>query len=365
MNVSKYCNEPGPGIPASAEAGVGKRRRRPLTPWVISGIILFFLLATAGLILLPIAGTPAPHTAYVKLKPGATEEDVVAQLRQSMDEEYADAVAKVLPIVNGGEKLRHGAWLVKQGMTPFQTARLISKGGQSGIRLTLQGQRTPEQVAAKIAETLDIPADSMLTALNDRKLLRQYRTDPEHVLGLFLADTYELYWTSTPQDVLQKMHSNYERFWTPERITQAEALRLTPREVVIISSIVDEETNQQSEKGTIGRLYLNRLHKGMKLQADPTVKYSLGDFSIQRITSDMLKTDSPYNTYMYEGLPPGPIRIPSGTTIDAVLHSRPHGYLYMCAAEDFSGRHNFSVDYDTHLANARRYQQALDQRGIK
>ena len=134
---------------------------------------------------------------------------------------------------------------------------------------------------------------------------------------------------------------------------------------MIICSIVDEESNAKSEKGTIGRLYINRLKKGMKLQADPTVRFALNDFTIRRVTRNHLTVDSPYNTYQVEGLPPGPIRTTSVETIDAVLNSQPNDYLYMCAKEDFSGTHNFAADYATHQENARRYQNALNERGIK
>ncbi|MDE5675491.1 MAG: endolytic transglycosylase MltG, partial [Muribaculaceae bacterium] len=150
-----------------------------------------------------------------------------------------------------------------------------------------------------------------------------------------------------------------------ERIQKAKDLGLTPAQLMTIASIVDEETNKLDEKDEIGRLYINRYLKGMKLQADPTVKYAVGDFSLRRILNTHLKTSSPYNTYLNTGLPPGPIRTTSVATIDQILNSKPSDAIYMCAKEDFSGYHNFAATYKEHLANAKRYQAALNRRGIK
>jgi UPF0755 protein len=161
------------------------------------------------------------------------------------------------------------------------------------------------------------------------------------------------------------MFDYYNDFWTSERKAKAEKLGLTPDQVEIIASITEEETSKADERGKVGRLYINRFKSGMRLQADPTVKYALGDFSIKRLTHDMLQVQSEWNTYRVNGLPPGPIRLPEKSTIDAILNSTPHNYTYMCAKEDFSGYHNFTTSYDEHLANAHRYQDALNARNIK
>lgn len=373
MNLSKYCSDPGkekntPGSGDSGTPGTTNDRNfkteRKGKPWVYI-IIAAVLLCFAAIVIFPLISHRAPHTAIIRVPKGATAQMLQDSAAKYFGEDFAGNLRKAIPIAGGGASLRHGAWKIEQGTTAISAAHKICKGAQTGIRLTFLNERTPEQIAATVASKLDIPADSMLAAMNDEKLLKELRTDREHLIGYFLADTYEFYWTATPREVIKKMYDHYQHFWTAERLNYAEKLHMLPREIVVLASIVDEETNQSNEKGTVGRLYINRLHKKMKLQADPTVKYALGDFSIRRITGVMLNAASPYNTYRYEGLPPGPIRITSGTTIDAILTSRPHGYLYMCAAEDFSGHHNFAVDYDTHMANARRYQQALDQRGIK
>lgn len=366
----KYCddteNQQNGSMPPDMATERGRRHKQHFRKfWGIYVIIAVVVLIIAGFVIVPLIGEKAPHTALIKLPAGANEQTLEDTIKKYMGASYAKSVRQALPIATGGEPLARGAWEIEQGTTAVAAARKIAKGAQTGIRVTIVNERTPQDLAAKFASKLDVPADSLLAALNNKRLQDRYHSDAEHIFGEFFADTYEFYWTATPRQIIEKMHRNYRRFWTNERLKKAEQLHLLPREIVVIASIVDEETNLESEKGTIGRLYANRLLQGMKLQADPTVKYAIGDFSIKRITGDMLKTDSPYNTYLHEGLPPGPIRITSAATIDAILNSQPHGYLYMCAAEDFSGHHNFAVDYETHMANARRYQQALNQRGIK
>ena len=180
----------------------------------------------------------------------------------------------------------------------------------------------------------------------------------------FIPDSYEFYWSSTPANVVTRLLDYRNKFWTDERRSKAKSLGLTPTEVATVASIVEEETAKTDEKPKVARLYLNRIAKGIKLQADPTVKFASGDFSLRRITGKHLAIESPYNTYRIKGLPPGPIRVAAGATIDAVLNAPDHDYIYMCAKEDFSGYHNFAKDYATHQANARRYQAELNRRQI-
>jgi UPF0755 protein len=182
---------------------------------------------------------------------------------------------------------------------------------------------------------------------------------------IFIPETYEVYWTIGVEQLMERMKKESKFFWNAERTRKAKALGLTPDQVITIASIVDEETANNTEKPMIAGMYYNRYRKGMPLQADPTVKFALQDFEIKRIYNNMLDVDSPYNTYKNEGLPPGPIRIPSVAGIDAVLNLVKHNYLYMCAKEDFSGTHNFATTYDEHLKNAAKYSRALNARGIK
>jgi len=324
------------------------------------------LLALAlGVLFFSCVGMRASRNAIIRVPRNATNQMVEDSVEKYLGADFASDFRRAMNIVGEGEHPRHGAWQIDKGMTAITAARRLAKGGQTGIRLTILNERTPEDIADKVASRLDISKEDMLAAMRDSRLLDELGTDSCNVVGYFMADTYEFYWSATPEEVIRKLKSNYDRFWTSSRIADAEALHLRPGEVMVVASIADEETARNQEKGMIGLLYINRLDRGMKLQADPTVKYALGDFSIRRITHDMLTTPSPYNTYMHEGLPPGPIRVTSAATVDAILSSRPHDYIYMCASEDFSGLHKFATDYETHLQNARRYQEALDRKGIK
>lgn len=332
--------------------------------WAFLGLLVV-LIVVALVIFMPLVNKRANHTAIVKVPKGATEQQLTDTLSKYFGEDYAASVVRGMQITGGGsDKLRYGAWQIKEGDTPIRAARTLTHGGQASITLSFNNERTPRQVAAKVAGKLNLSADQVLDAMNDDRFMARYDLTSQTAMALFMADSFDFYWTASVEDLFNKLYENYDAFWTAERLKRAENLGLSQADIMTLASIVDEETNATSEKGIIGRLYLNRLQEGMKLQADPTVRYALGDFTIKRVGGDMLKTDSPYNTYMYEGLPPGPIRVVSGKTVDAILSSQPNEYMYMCAKEDFSGTHNFAVTYEEHQANARRYQQALDARGI-
>lgn len=329
-------------------------------------VITSVILIVAASLIIPMFNKGASTDALICVPYGADENVVKDSIRKYLGNDFAEDTRQALEVTLRADTLRHGAFLIEKGMSPFSAARRIATGGQAGIRVTFLGERTKEELAAKVAAKLDISAEDMVAAMNDRQLLKRYHTDPDHIIALFLDDTYEFFWNATPEKVIETMYKNYRAFWNRDnRYDKAERLRLSPRDVAALASIVDEETSHNDEKGRIGRLYINRLDKKMKLQADPTVKFAVGDFTIKRITNDMLQTESPYNTYKVEGMPPGPIRTTSGATIDAILNSAPSEDLYMCAREDFSGYHNFAADYATHLRNAERYQAELNRRGIK
>ena len=301
------------------------RRVSNLPAVVLYATIAFAVIAffTA----MPMVFSGADRDVIIRIPKSATSQMVADSLTKYLGQSYSDRVMRLMRIRHVDYDKRHGAYL--------------------------------------ISRKLDFPSDSLLALLSDPAVLAPYGLTPEQALSLFLEDSYEVYWTSSPRDVIRKIGDNYLRVWNPDRQQLADNMRLTPAEVMTLCSIVDQETNKEKEKGRIGRLYVNRLWAGMKLQADPTVRFALNDYSIRRINAEHLKVDSPYNTYLHEGLPPGPIRTTSVATIDRVLNSEQTDEFYMCAREDFSGYHNFAATYKEHLENAMRYQHALNRRGIK
>ena len=333
------------------------------TKWIVGIIaaITVILLALAA----PYFFMGAPTEGLVKVRKGSTIDQIADSVKASVDVKFGDRVATMLRLMNAKVENREGAYRITPGTSPFTAARRIKNGVQSGVKFTFNNVRTLDEWAQRWGDTFMDGPDSMRVALKDSALCAKFGKTPETIVCLLMPDTYEFYWDISPEKTLARLNDYYNDFWTNERKSKAEKLGLTPDEVSTIASIVEEETSKADERGKVARLYLNRYQQHMRLQADPTVKFALGDFSIKRITQPMTQVKSPYNTYRVDGLPPGPIRLPEKSTIDAVLDAPQHDYLYMCARADFSGYHDFTRDYASHLDNAHRYQAALNNRGIK
>lgn len=306
------------------------------------------------------------HT-IVHIRPGMDRKALSDTLHMQLhiDNGFAKRTARMLKWLDTDLSKRCGAYEISLSDNPITLAKKIYRHEQTPVKFTFNNLRLKEQFAQRAAGQLMMRQDEMSALLNDSAACAAYGKNCTTITNLLLPDSYEVYWNITPQKLLDKLNTYYQRFWNDERKAQAQALGLTPDEVQILASIVEEESAKADEYGKIARLYLNRLDRGMPLQADPTIKFAMNDFAIKRITGAMLKTPSPYNTYLNTGLPPGPIRIASKRGIDAVLNAPEHDYLYMCAKEDFSGYHNFTGSYSQHLANARRYQSELNRRNIK
>ena len=264
-----------------------------------------------------------------------------------------------------GYNVKTGRYAIKPTDNMRYLHRRLSMGYQTPIKLTVGSVRTLDRIARNTARQLMVDSCEIATLLNDTAYIRKIGYTKETLPALFIPNTYEVYWNMSVEDFMQRMLKEHKAFWNEKRLKQAEAIGLTPIEVSTLASIVEEETANQAEKPMVAGLYINRLKKGMLLQADPTVKFSLQEFGLKRILFKHLEVDSPYNTYKYAGLPPGPIRVPSYQGLESVLNYTKHNYLYMCAKEDFSGTHNFAVTSAQHAANARKYQQALNRRGIR
>jgi UPF0755 protein len=241
--------------------------------------------------------------------------------------------------------------------------KLLRSGKQAPVDLVINKLRTKDDFVRKICTNLEADSVVLRSLMQDPVYLRQFGLDTNTVMCAVLPNTYEFYWNTGAEAVFKKLEKGREEFWTPERKEKAKALGLTPNEVTILGSIVEEESNKNDEKPLIASVYLNRYRKNMRLQADPTVKFALQDFGLKRIRENHTLFDSPYNTYRYFGLPPGPICTPSTKTLNAVLNTPETDYLYFCARSDFSGYHAFAATYAEHLVNARKYQAELNKRG--
>lgn len=259
------------------------------------------------------------------------------------------------------DSVKPGRYEIKKGWNTNQLVNLLRSGEQAPVKLTFNNVRFYEDLAGKVSRYLETDSLTLYQALIADTLPAYFGFAAETFPAMFIPNTYETYWTTMPKTFIARMHKEYQRFWNEERTSRANKLGLTPVQVSILASIVQEETVKEDEKPIVAGLYLNRLKMGMPLQADPTIKFALHDFSIRRITNEMLEIDSPYNTYKNAGLPPGPINFPEISSIEAVLNPRQHNYLYMCAKEDFSGYHNFSTNLAQHNIHAARYRNALNK----
>jgi len=262
------------------------------------------------------------------------------------------------------ELVKPGIYEMKTKMTNLEAVRMLRAGDQVSVELTFNNIRLKEELAGKITRTIGLDSLEMLNKLNDQTLQEKYGFNNDNILSMFIPNTYEVYWTISADELFDRMHKEYKKFWNANRTKKAQDMGLSPFEVSALASIVQAESIKADESSTIAGLYYNRLQKNIKLQADPTVKYALGDFTIQRVLTKDTRVDSPYNTYKYAGLPPGPINLPTIQNIDAVLNYEKHDYIYMCAKEDFSGYHRFAKTLREHNRNAQLFQQALNRRNI-
>ena len=310
----------------------------------------------------------ARQDARVYVRPGDRTEQVAEQLEATggdtgcLSFRLACMLFRLERSLQGGHA---GSYLIRKDMTAADVVRKIARRLQDPVKVTFIGIRSLEDLAGRLGTEVEADSAEILQAMYAPDFLDECGCDSANVCSIFLPDTYEVYWDITPPKLMRRFLTEYQKFWNDERTSLAEGLSLSAQQVSTLCSIAEEETTDRQERGTVARLYWNRYRIGMPLQADPTVKYAVGDFALRRILNAHLKVNSPYNTYIHPGLPPGPIRIVEKATIDAFLHSQSHKYLYMCAKEDFSGLHNFATTLIEHNRNAAAYHRALDQMKIK
>jgi UPF0755 protein len=302
---------------------------------------------------------------FLFIPTGSTFDDVVEILDEShllLDEKSFRWTAKQMKY---DQKVRPGKYKLNSKMSNKELVTLLRSGRQVPVNVIFNNIRTKEQLAARIAEQIEAKPFEINNLLNDSDYTKKLGFTPDNILAMFLPNTYEFWWNTSADNFLQRMKKEYDKFWNSRRLLTSRQIHLTPVQVSVVASIVQMESNKDDEKPIIAGVYINRYKKDWKLEADPTLVYALGDFSISRVLNVYKEIDSPYNTYKYKGLPPGPICLPTLSSLNAVLNYVPHNYMYFCAKDDFSGYHAFAATYQQHVLNARRFQKALDRRGIR
>jgi len=290
-------------------------------------------------------------------------DDLISELEEK---HYLKDIAsfKKVAELKSFSKVKAGRYTIHNKMSNNALINMLRIGDQTPVRITFNHIRTLKQLAGKVSVNIESDSISLVKKLYDKEIQKKYGFNSHTFISMFIANTYELYWNTSAEAFIKRMATEYKAFWNKKRKAKARKLGLSQSEVTTLASIVELESLKNDEKPRIAGVYLNRLRKGMLLQADPTVIFAVGDFNIKRVLKKHLEIDSPYNTYKYKGLPPGPIYLPSVSSIDAVLNYEHHSYIYFCAKEDFSGYHNFAKSYSQHINNARKYQRALNRRRI-
>lgn len=323
-----------------------------------------------------VVGAAATVVALVQFKGDAVRAD--RELFVSSRADYTELIDSLLPQlrhpkafgcyarrIDLANTFKPGHYELRPGMSVIEVARMLKLGAQTPVRVTIHNVRTPAQLAQKLARQIDADSAALLQAFTSDELARSVGFDSLTLFSMFIPNTYEFYWTVKPAELVQRMKREYDRFWTPERDALRKRSGLSRLEVMTLASIVYEETRKTDEMPRIAGVYINRLRRGIPLQADPTVKFAMQDFGLRRILHRHLKYPSPYNTYLHRGLPPSPICMPGIDAIDAVLDFEQHDYIFFCARPAFDGYHNFARTLREHNANARAYSAELNRRNIK
>lgn len=335
---------------------------------IISAIIIGTGIAGAaafGHYILKGAVVNIENTAYIHIYPYDTAESIIEKIEEAAHPHTMLGFKLLAKHNNLNKQKRTGRFAIYNGDNMHSLYLRIVSNQQTPLMVTIPATRTVEQLVSTVSKQLMIDSASIAHFALNHLYYERVGYTTATLPGLFIPNNYELYWNITPERFMMRMLREHDIFWNENRRAKAKAIGLSINEVATLASIVDEETNNDAEKPIVAGLYINRLKRGIPLQADPTVKYALGDFARKRILKKDLEIESPYNTYKYKGLPPGPIRIPTIQAIESVLNHAKHNYIYMCAKEDFSGTHNFATTLAQHNANAQRYQQALNKLNIK
>lgn len=338
------------------------------------GKIIFF-----GLLVFVFAGVYWGYTIYnriftpnnfqdavfVNIPTGAGYNDVLNILIRNnivKDKSSFDWLAKKMKY---DKNIHPGRYKLIPGINNKELVTLLRSGKQTPVQLTFNNIRRPAELASVVSRTLETDSSSLMKLLTDNGYLKQFGFSSDNCIAMFIPNTYEFYWNTSPKKFMERMAKEYKAFWNSSRKDKATEAGLSQSEISILASIIEQETNRDSEKPSIAGVYMNRLKKGWKLEADPTLVFALGNFRVQRVLNEHKEIKSPYNTYMFAGLPPGPICMPSVSSIDAVLDYTKHDFMFFCARDDFSGYHSLARTYQEHLYNAKKFQKELTRRNIR
>jgi UPF0755 protein len=332
-------------------------------------VIVSTLAATFSFYLWQVANSPnlnvgGKENYVLYIQKNDNYEDVLKTLRK--DDMIKDDVSFGLLTkrMNYRDHVKPGRYEIKPDAGNKKFISKLRSGDQDPVKLTFNNVRTKADLIEKIDKKLLFDSNKLLAMLNDTNVCKKYGFNKETIMCMFLPDTYFVYWDATEEAFLDRMKKEYDNFWNGQRIDDAHAINMSPVEIGTLASIVQSETNKVDEMPKVAAVYINRIAQGMPLQADPTVKFAVGDFSIKRILTKHLNINSPYNTYRNLGLPPGPIALPERAALKAVLNYEKSDNIFFCAKEDFSGYHNFAANLSDHNINAKKYHDALNQRGI-
>lgn len=351
--------------------GKNRKKRSRLTRFIIYTLFFFIVLAViAGYILYKTLFTSnvwlnEQPMASVYIPTHSNYEDVKTILYQQGLIIHRKNFEWVARRKNYAGHVKPGRYVVKEGMNNVELLNMLRAGLQTPVMVVFNNVRNVQQLGQRIGSQIEADSASVVSLLSDTAFISRYGFNHFTIPAMFIPNTYEFYWNTSARQFIERMHSEYQNFWNEDRKRKAQEMEMTIPEVITLASIIEKETVKNDEKARIAGVYINRLESQWLLQADPTLVFALGDFTIRRVLNQYKKIDSPYNTYKYLGLPPGPICIPSIASIDAVLNYENHKYYFFCASDDMSGYHLFAENVTEHNRNARRYQRALDEMQIK
>lgn len=328
------------------------------TVLVLLGVLLLAGLYTGWNLFGPTVA--APEKKYLYIRTGSSFADVKSSLLNQKIIKGGFFFDKLSRQLKYHQQVKPGRYEIKDGSNLVALVRMLKAGRQSPVRLVINKLRTKEDLAAKIGLNFEADSTEAIRFLTSNDSLAPYQLDTNTVMTIIIPNSYLFWWNGSFKKVFSRLKDQHDQFWEGKRTEKARAMNLSPEQVYTMASIVEEETNKEEDKGKIASVYINRIQRGMKLEADPTVKYAMRNFGLKRILYGHLQYPSPYNTYQHTGLPPGPICTPSINTIDAVLDAPETAYIFFVAKPDFNGYSNFAATYTEHLQFAKAYQQALD-----